>query len=92
MTEWRTAAELAEHLGVTQAVVDKALSTTGMLTASRYHARGEGADRVYSLSAQALVRRELEADGKLAKARLRKRQAEREAKVLAKLEADRGRR
>lgn len=91
MTEWRTAAELAEHLGVDQAVVDQALRRTGMLTASRYHARGEGADRAYSLSAQELVHRELKADGMLARARLRKRQTERSDRVLARLEADRGR-
>ncbi len=57
MTEWRTAAELAERLGVAQTTVGDALRITGMLTAGRYHARGEGAAREYSPSAQGHVLR-----------------------------------
>ncbi len=62
MDEWRTAAAISEHLGVAQTTVDHALRITGMLTAGRYHARGEGAARAYSPGAQGHVRAELEAD------------------------------
>lgn len=88
MAEWRTAAAIAERLGIAQTAVDKALSITGMRTASRYHARGEGADREYSPGAQGHIRVELQASGKLNKARLRKRQAEREAKIATQHEAE----
>jgi hypothetical protein len=56
---WETAGELAKSAGVDPTVVDRALRLTGMLWASDAHARGEGAERIYSPQAQALVLREV---------------------------------